>query len=118
MTFRELIGRVRQTVHEALDHQDYPLFLMVQHSHPVRNAKPIAAVRDVLFRAERGSAPGSRSRRTTLREPGELRFAPFPLDQLEGQFDLSVQLVERNGSWTSNSASAPTSSTRPLRIAS
>ena len=36
MAFRELIGHVRQTVREALDHQDYPLLLMVQQSQAVQ----------------------------------------------------------------------------------
>ena len=95
LTFRELIGRVRQTVREALDHQDYPLSLLVHHSNPVRNASrsPLFETFFSVLNAAQLQHPAA----ANAAQPGDLHFAPFPLDHLEGQFDLSVQLVERSG---------------------
>jgi amino acid adenylation domain-containing protein len=98
ISFRELIGRVRATVHEALDHQDYPLPLMVQQAQPARNAGR-SPLFDVFFSSvsveqlRRGAAVESE---TTA--AGAFAFEPYSLPQLEGQFDLALQVTEQEGS--------------------
>ena len=44
LPFRELLGRVRQTLVAAIDAQEYPLALMVERLRPERNAEPLTAV--------------------------------------------------------------------------
>ena len=98
MTFRDLLGRVRQTVQEALGGQEYPLSLMVQRSHPVRDVS-----RSPLFETfftmvsfgpmrRNGAHPGDAT------QDAGLECLPLPLPQLEGQFDLSLQLIEQEDS--------------------
>jgi len=100
MSFRELIGRVRQTVHEALDNQDYPLPLMVRHSQAVRDSSR-SPLFEVFFSAVSVDQIRSGSALSDGAEPGPkveaLAFEPYPLHQLEGQFDLSLQVTEHEG---------------------
>jgi amino acid adenylation domain-containing protein len=94
MTFRELIGRVRTTVHEALDHQDYPLFLMVQGSQSHRDASRSPIFETFFSALSVDPFRSHRSAETEAAPTDDLIVAPFPLRQLEGQFDLAVQVVE------------------------
>ncbi|MET0795277.1 MAG: condensation domain-containing protein, partial [Polyangiaceae bacterium] len=101
MPFRELIGSVRQVVHEALDNQDYPLPLMVQASQAVRDPSR-SPLFEVFFSAvsldqiRNSAALGEDTTASPKAEP--LKLAPYPLQQLEGQFDLALQITEREGS--------------------
>ncbi|MEP7049205.1 MAG: amino acid adenylation domain-containing protein [Pseudomonadota bacterium] len=94
MTFSELLRDVRQTVHEALDAQDYPLPLMVQHSQGARDPSR-SPLFEVFFSAL--SLDQMRAASSTASAGLGLPFAPYPLHQLEGQFDLSLQLAEQEG---------------------
>lgn len=100
ITFRELLQRVGQTVRQALDGQDYPLLLMVQHANVARDPS-----RSPLFEAFFGLIAFDRARESVEghtathgpRDFAGLRIAPYTLRQQEGQFDLSLQFREREG---------------------
>ena len=92
-TFRDVIGRVRDTVLHALDAQDFPLPLMVERLAPVRDASrsPLFETVFVLQRFEdllAGASDGPT-------DFGGLELHPFPIEQQEGQFDLTMELSER-----------------------
>ncbi|WP_341889825.1 amino acid adenylation domain-containing protein [Variovorax sp. YR752] len=101
-SFRDLARQVRQTLLDALDDQEYPLALMVETLHPVRDPSrsPLFETLFVLQRFEQfrdlnellsaGPAAG-------FSDFGGLRVRPWPLQQQEGQFDLGLGLVEREG---------------------
>ncbi len=100
ISFRELLQRVARTVRNALDGQDYPLLLMVQAANVARDA-----ARSPLFDVFFGLLAFDRTRdgtdalvatATTLEVAG-LRLESYSLRQQEGQFDLSLQLSERDG---------------------
>lgn len=99
-TFRDLVVQLRQTVHEALDAQELPLPLLVQRLSPERDAgrsplfdtflvfQRFDQFRDVVGLLTETDPP------TTV-DVGGLRMTAFPLPQQEGQFDLTLQLLER-----------------------
>jgi amino acid adenylation domain-containing protein len=94
MTFRELVSIARTTASEALDGQDYPLPLMVQHSRTARDPGR-SPLFEVFFSAL--SAEQIRSAGTGDDAPADAPKAltgPYPLTQLEGQFDLALQVIE------------------------
>jgi amino acid adenylation domain-containing protein len=100
MTFRTLLGRVRETVHEAIAAQHYPLALMVQHSQSGRDPSR-SPLFDTFFAAvsvEKIRSHGAASSDTSERDGATLRHEPYPLNQLEGQFDLGLQLAEHESS--------------------
>ena len=102
LSFRDLLRRVSTSVRRALDGQDYPLTLMVQHAHVARDAS-----RSPLFesffgllafdqlRDSSGAAAGtSLSMRQTV---AGLQFEPYVLRQTDAQFGLSLQFSELDG---------------------
>jgi amino acid adenylation domain-containing protein len=98
-TGRELLGRMRETVHGALDAQEFPLPLLVQRLQPERSANhtPLFDAFFILqrfdqFRELEELLIGSES--GTLIERGALRLAAYPLHQQEGQFDLALVMAE------------------------
>jgi amino acid adenylation domain-containing protein len=94
MTFRELVGLVKTTASEALDGQDYPFPLMVQHSQTARDPSrsPLFEVFFSALNAEqiRAAATGDDAPADAPKSP----IGSYPLTQLEGQFDLSLQVIE------------------------
>ena len=102
MRFRDLVAQLRQTVLAALDAQDFPLPLLVQRLQPERDSGR-APLFDTFFALQRfdqfreleqllvGSDGGPAI------EFGNLRLAPYPLNQQEGQFDLALQMIEQGG---------------------
>jgi len=96
-SFRELLGRVRDTVHASLDHQDFPFPLLVERLQPTRDASraPLVNVMVDFLALPGGASAGSVS-------PGRQRFGaldvePFEVSQQEGQFDLSLFFAEADG---------------------
>ncbi|WP_129674304.1 non-ribosomal peptide synthetase [Candidatus Chloroploca sp. Khr17] len=96
-SFRDVLGQVRQILHEAIAHEDYPFALLVEQLHPKREPgrTPIIEVlfthqkAQILGKLAEGMATGS------LRSPEMgLQLEPFPLSQENGQFDLSLLLIE------------------------
>ncbi len=98
-TFREFLGRTRETVLRALEHQDYPLSLLVEQlalpHDPSRS--PLFQVTFDLQRIHRVGElaqlflPCSGGAAVDV---GGLLLEPFPLPQQEGQMDLSLQMAE------------------------
>ena len=101
-TFRALVSQLKQTVHEALGAQEFPLPLLVQRLHPTRDAarSPLFDTFFVFqrfdqFRHIEALLTGAEA--DGVVELGGLRLAPYPMAQQEGQFDLALQMLERAG---------------------
>ena len=96
IAFATLLSRVSAAVHAALDGQDYPFQLMVQHAHVARDPSRSPLFETffnlLAFEQSRGTEPS-----VSVGDTAGLRMEPYPLRQQEGQFDLSLQLTERNG---------------------
>jgi amino acid adenylation domain-containing protein len=100
MSFIDLVVQLRQTVLEAIDAQEFPLALLVQRLQVKREAGR-SPLFDTLFRFLRfeqfnevntlltGSAADDAI------ELAGLQLRSYPIQQQEGQFDLSLHLVER-----------------------
>ncbi|TSC24491.1 MupA/Atu3671 family FMN-dependent luciferase-like monooxygenase [Corallococcus sp. Z5C101001] len=99
-SFRALVGQLRKTVLEALEHQDFPFALLVERLQPERD-KSRTALFQAAFMFQR---PQSTSQRVVrLLTPGEpglreelggLQVEPLFLPQQEGQFDLALEMIE------------------------
>src|SRR5947209_4737662 len=100
-TFKELLGRVRQTVIGALDHQDYPFPLLVERLQPRRDASysPLFQTLFVLDRSrESWDASRSGEGETAVRLAQErLRLEPFIYGQQGAPFDLTLRMLDLNG---------------------
>ena len=96
MSFRALLASVREAVREAIAAQQYPLSLIVQHAQAPRTAgrSPLFEIFFGLLStdAARSKASSNESARS------ELALGEYPLRQMEGQFDLSLQVLERESS--------------------
>jgi amino acid adenylation domain-containing protein len=103
VTFGDLVGRLKKTVYEALDAQDYPFPLLVEQLQPVRDPSR-SPLFEVLFVVQRFDqlreleAVLDPAASTASVDFGGLELTYFPLDQQEGQFDLTLQVVDRSGS--------------------
>src|SRR5712691_5320477 len=100
-TFKELLGRVRQTVIGALDHQDYPFPLLVERLQPRRDAS-YSPLFQTLFVLDRSREPWDASRsgegETAVRLAQErLRLEPFIYGQQGAPFDLTLRMLDVNG---------------------
>ena len=88
-SFRALLADNWQTVLDAFDHQGYPFALLTQLLHARRGS-----TRAPLFRAM--FAFEHESLLKSSREAGGLKASYAPLAQHEGQFDLTLTIVERD----------------------
>jgi amino acid adenylation domain-containing protein len=99
-TFLELLGRVRQTVLDALAHREYPFPLLVQRLQPERDPSrsPLFQAMFVLQQAQ--TAQGQAASAFALGEAGaemrsgRLAFESLALEQRVAQFDLSLAVAE------------------------
>src|SRR6266568_3002983 len=100
-TFQELLGRVRQTVIGALDHQDYPFPMLVERLQPRRDAS-YSPLFQTFFVFEKPRDPSEQH--PSLSEPGQsaiqagLRLEPLVYGQQGAPFDLTLRMIEVNGS--------------------
>ncbi len=98
-SFAAFLDRTRDTLAEALDHQDFPFPLLVERMRPTRDPSrgPLVHVLfDLLAQPGAHLQAGQRiDRRTRL---GSLDVEPFDLSQQEGQFDLTVIVTDADGS--------------------
>ncbi len=96
--FRELLQHVRSTVLEALEHQDYPLSLLVERLQPVRDPgrSPLFQVFFAFERAQQlDQAPlFVQGQQTAVVELGELAFERYALEVEFVQFDLAFMAEE------------------------
>ncbi|MBI4624601.1 MAG: amino acid adenylation domain-containing protein [Verrucomicrobia bacterium] len=85
-TFRALLARVRETVLDALAHDDVPFDKLVEALHPERSVShaPLVQVMFALEHAPLEAVPW----------PG-LRLTQLELDSGTAKFDLTLYLVER-----------------------
>jgi amino acid adenylation domain-containing protein len=102
MTFREFVAQLSKTVIEALDAQDFPLPLLVQRLQPVRQANS-SPLFDVFFIHQRFDqlkefSVLAGSDQDQAIQIGDLRISAFPIEQGAGQFDLTLHMVEIEGS--------------------
>jgi amino acid adenylation domain-containing protein len=88
MSFRALLERVRDDVRDGLGRQDYPMPLLVRRLHRPRDParSPLYETFFTFLSEERDPAAAAQD---------QYRLAPFPIRQLEGQFDLALQVIER-----------------------
>ena len=101
-SFKEFIIQIRQTVLEALTHQDYPLALLVEKLQPHRDPS-----RSPIFQA--GFALQQLQHSQDLQKLfvneiekevdwGGLKLRAFAIPQYEGQFDLTLEMMEVSSS--------------------
>ncbi|MDM0053598.1 non-ribosomal peptide synthetase/type I polyketide synthase [Variovorax sp. J22R115] len=95
-SFAELLSRVRHTVLDALAHQDLPFPLLVERLQPRREPGrwPVFDVMFVLQRPPQSEQFASLLAGTGPSRIGGLDVEPFALPQMEGQFDLTWEVVE------------------------
>jgi amino acid adenylation domain-containing protein len=101
-TFQELLGQLRNRVHEGIQHQDYPFALLVEKLRSARDPsrKPIFQTLFILQKFQRlagleglfSHAPGEVSA-----DFAGLTLELFPIPQQEGQFDLALDLSDLGG---------------------
>ncbi len=87
-SFRELLGRTRETALAAYLHQDVPFEKLVEELAPERSLAqtPLFQVMLVLQNAPMGSL-----------EVQDLRLSPLPVAGTTSKFDLTVTLIEDDG---------------------
>ena len=88
MTFRELLGQVRETALEAYAHQDLPFEKLVEELQPQRSLSH-SPVFQVMFDLQ--NAP-----MRDLELQG-LRLTPLPFDSRMAKFDLVLTVAETDG---------------------
>lgn len=92
--FRTLLARVRQTLHEAIAHDEYPFALLVEQLKPQREPGR-TPIMEVLFTQQKVQILGKLAEGMAAGRAGaELHLEPYPLSQEDGQFDLSLLLIE------------------------
>ena len=100
MTFASFQGHVRQTVLEAMDHQDYPFGLLVERLQVERDPSraPLFQVmfswQQSPFPQQRGLSAFAMGESGTCMQIGGLLLEPMPLDQPTAQFDLTIMMAE------------------------
>ncbi len=90
-TFRELVGRVRETVLGAFEHQDLPFEKLVAELHPERHAGqgPLIQAMFVLQSAV-----------TENFKLGDIPLTPVEVSQPTAKFDLTLLVEERDNELT------------------
>ena len=101
-TVKALLSQVRKTVLGALEHQDYPYPLLARELSEGR-LEGQAGVFSTYFVLQKPQQMGESSgllkgasRSGELLQVGPLTLAPFAMDQMEGQFDLALEVHEKS----------------------
>jgi natural product biosynthesis luciferase-like monooxygenase protein len=99
-TFRTLLGRARQTMVGALNHQDYPFPLLVERLQPTRDPgrSPLFQVMFVLYESGDPTVlsflAGEAGRRINL---GGIELESLGLEQQAAMLDLTLTVVDSDG---------------------
>jgi amino acid adenylation domain-containing protein len=101
-TFRQHLAQMRQTVFEGIQHQGYPFSLLVEKLQPDRDFSRTPVFQTVFILQKFSQVAGledllTHTESNARAEFGGLMLEPFPIPQQEGQFELSVELVENRG---------------------
>ena len=102
-TFRTLLGQVRQTVLEALTHQDYPFPLLVERLQPPRDPGrgPLVQVAFIWDRPrwleERAGVLVGRRECEGRPDPGRLELELIALEQRGAAFELTLTVIDAGG---------------------
>lgn len=99
LSFKDFLGQMHATVHEAIEHQAYPFPLLLERLQPGRDSSRSPIVQSVFKFLEYPSASaatalllsGDTSQSTNW---GELELKPLFLNQQEGQFDLTLEMID------------------------
>ncbi len=105
-TFRTFVQQVRNTVLEALAHQEYPFALLVEKLGVARDPSrsPVFQTAFILQKTQRSElAALFDSTGTAARvNLGGLEIETYPLVQQAGQFDLTLELAEGQNQFVGN----------------
>jgi len=97
-SFKEFLSQVRQTVHEALTHQDYPFALLVEKLQPHRDPSrsPIFQASFTLQQLQKSQDIQKLFVNEIEKDVdwGGLKLRPFEIPQQQGQFDLDLEIME------------------------
>ncbi|MFD2171166.1 amino acid adenylation domain-containing protein [Tumebacillus lipolyticus] len=100
-TFAQFLHQMRGTVLNALDHQEYPLPLLVEKLAPKRDLSypPLFQAMFVLQRSHLDEAGlnALAVHEAKVSMDGALSFAGYPLEQQVAQFDLTLTMAEHDG---------------------
>jgi amino acid adenylation domain-containing protein len=104
LPLQKVLARVRQEVIEGIQHQDYPLPLLVEKLRPNRNffRNPIF---QTVFNLQKFPQVGGLEAllgytdSEERAEFGGLVLEPFRIPQQEGQLELSIELTEKDGAY-------------------
>ncbi|MGQ4807005.1 Linear gramicidin synthase subunit B [Candidatus Entotheonellaceae bacterium PAL068K] len=97
--FKVFLAQVRQTVLEAIDHQDYPFPLLVDRLQPHRDASR-SPIFQVLLAWQKWDQANDLVKLCMSGDTGNtlswggLRLAPFVITQQLGQFELALEVEE------------------------
>jgi amino acid adenylation domain-containing protein len=100
LAFSEFLGQVRQTVVEAVDHQDYPFALLVEKRQPDRDPSrlPISQVMFILQRAhllyDEGLSKFAVGMDGMRMELAGLALESVNVEQRMAPFDLTLMMAE------------------------
>ncbi len=100
LSFSTFLRNIRQTIVEAIEHQDYPLYALVERLHPVRDLSrtPIFQVMFVYQRAHLLNEEGL-STFSLGAEGAQMNLAEIPLESLPiaeqiAPFDMTFMMAE------------------------
>jgi len=102
-TFREFLKRTSETVIDVLAHQDYPFHLMARKFWQNRDYSipPLCQTELILQKPQRSNdllALFNPDDAGTQIDFGGLKLENYPISQQEGQLDLTLEMIEANGS--------------------
>ncbi|HEU4875852.1 MAG TPA: condensation domain-containing protein, partial [Pyrinomonadaceae bacterium] len=99
-SFKSLLTRMRTTVREALEHQDYPFPLLVERLQPENDASRSPLIQAMLvyqkahLPGQEGLARAAVGEAGAVLKMGELEIESQTLNQRTGQFDLMLRVAE------------------------
>ncbi len=104
-TFGELIQDIHERTRAALAHADYPFPLLVKHLRPERDSRRTPLFQ-VMFAYENfqgaeviAAVPAAGVQASAQNSLFGVPMEVLPVDQMEGQFDLSLTILEAGGAF-------------------